>query len=441
MRSFPDPTAARKHGVAERDYLLLLGANMALRERAVVAALRTFPGPLATLSSAVPPRGDRHFDIVLPGRLFDPESTLAAVLEFEKRTGSTPAAVVPFVDPTLTSGLAVAEHYGLPYLSPEAVHRSSVNKDRMKECLQAAGVPTPAFRRFHDPDELWAGIAEVGLPCVIKPSGFGGSMGVTLVRDESQVEERCAYVLDTFEANRHDFGIRNPHLQVEAFCDLPHEVSVEVLTHGGRQQVLAVTDKSLGPAPYFAETGHRVPSVHTDDPRVGDLALRACAAIGMERGVAHAEIRLDGAGAMQVIEVAARTGGDGILDLVERTYGIAPYELHIRSYLDDLTLPVPVPPPSGLSAIAMLKAPPGRIASVAAGPDGAGADGAGVDGDVLRWDSWAAAGDVSGEAECYVQREGYVEMFWPGTAPADVPPDAHVRAAAAVSAQMFRMEG
>lgn len=422
------------HGPPARDgrYLLLLGANMALRERAVVAALRVFDGPVATVSAARPPQGGRYFDHILCGEFTDPGSTLAAVLDFQARSGMTPAAVVPFVDPSLESGHAVAAHFGLPYLTLDTVRCSSVNKDLMKERLASHGIPTPRCLPFRDLAGLRRGIDDLGLPCVIKPSGFGGSMGVTLIASPAQVEDRYNYVERTFKANFEDFSIRNHGFQAEAYCDLPYEVSVEVLNHGEDRRVLAVTDKALGPKPYFAEMGHRVPSIHSENPRVAEMALRACEALGIDHGLAHAEIKLGPSGEMQVIEVAARAAGGGILDLVERAYGVAPFELHIRSYLGRLDhLPVPAQP-AGLAAIAVLKAPPGRILRI----DPLVAD----DPRIVRYDLLAAPGDDSGEPECYVQREGYLECFWPKAAPLEVPPDEHLHLAAALSERLFSMD-
>ncbi|MGP3999328.1 ATP-grasp domain-containing protein [Streptomyces sp. 8N706] len=387
---------------------------------------------MATLSTSRPPRGRRYFDHVLHGDPFDPASALAAVVEFEKRTGLTPAAVVPFVDPSLGAGLAVAEYYGLPFLSADAVRHSSVNKDLMKSRLQEHGIPTPRHVPFHDAEGLRAAIAQVGLPCVIKPSGFGGSMGVTLITDESRIEDRCAYVMRTFAENYADFSITNHSLQAEEYCDLPYEVSVEVMNHGQERRVLAVTDKSLGPAPYFAEMGHRVPSVHAGDQEIRKLALRACAAVGIDRGIAHVEIRLDGAGRMEVIEIAARTGGDGILDLVERVHGVAPYELHIRSYLDDLdTIPAPQPP-AGTAALAVLKARAGRIREVAPFPA--------TDAPVVAYDIFAAPGDRSGDPECYEQREGYVVLHWPAAEPHTLAAGLHCEIAADIARTVFQVE-
>ena len=413
-------------------YLLIFGATMALRERALVAALRTYGGPIATIAPTPRTRAGKFFDVVLRGAPSDPDSALDAVRSFEKQSGSTPAAVVPLIDGCLYAGLAVAEHYGLPYLTRDAVETSSINKNLMKDRLHAAGLASPHYAQVDGLDAVHAAVDRFGLPCVIKPSAFGGSLGVRLIRDRAEAAAAYEYVKDTIDRTAATFTVKNRSIQVEELCTLTEEVSVEVLTHHDRREVLAVVDKALGDPPYFAEIGHRVPSRHSDRQDVRDLAVASCAAIGLDHGLAHVEIRLEDGKAPQLIEVGARTAGDGILDLVERVYGFAPYELHLRSYLEQLDGPVPAGPAAGVCALAVLKAPPGRIGAIAAQPT--------VDPAVVSYEVSAAVGDTSSaESANYLTREGYVECFWPGADPTTLPPRAHLDIADRLSAQLFTM--
>lgn len=416
----------------EGRYLLVIGATMALRERAIVAAVRAFDGPIATISRSVSTRAAKFFDHILIGDFSDPDAALQVTLDFERESGMTPAGVVPFIDPGLMPGRAIADHYGIPFLTRSAIEDSSINKNRMKDRLLEAGVATPRYTQVDSVDGVHKAIAEFGLPCVIKPSAFGGSLGVRLVRDETEAADAYGYVKKIIDSNAATFTVKNRSIQVEEFCALSDEVSVEVLNHHDQRVVLAVTDKSLGPKPYFAEIGHRVPSVYSDRADIRDLAVRACEAIGLDHGIAHVEIRLSGDEPAQVMEVGARTAGDGILDLVERAYGIAPYELHVRSYLDRLDAPPPPVPPSGVAAIAVLKAPPGRIAEVRPAHS--------VDPAVATYEVFAAPGAVSSPTQAnYLDREGYVECFWPGATAGSVPPGAHLDIAADLAAQVFRV--
>ncbi|WP_305788028.1 ATP-grasp domain-containing protein [Symbioplanes lichenis] len=414
-------------------YLLLLGATMTLRERAVVAALRHFPGPIAALSPTRSTKSGKFFDFIVPGVPSDPESALAAVRAFERETGAAPVGIVPFVDGNLMAGLRLAEHYGLPFLSRRAVEDSSINKNLMKDRLVAAGVATPRCRVVDGVPDVARAVDEFGLPSVIKPCAFGGSLGVRLIRNREEIDEAYAYVRQIIDETAATFSVRNRAVQVEEFCPLSDEVSVEVLNHGEARSVLAVVDKSLGRAPYFAEVGHLAPSRYSGREDVRELAVAACAAIGLDRGLAHVEIRVEDGKAPQVIEVGARTAGGGIMDVVERVIGISPYALHILSYLDRLELPLPQPRPTGTAAIATLKAPGGRITGIRTP--------ASVDPAVSNYEVTVAPGHVSSEVSAnYLNREGYVELFWPAAGPAAVPPGEHLDIAAGLAAQIFDVE-
>jgi len=413
-------------------YLLLLGAAMSLRERAVVAALREFDGPVVTVARARNSKSAKFFDEVLIGDFSDPDEVLRLVVEHEKETGRTPAGVVPFFDPGLVPGWTVADHYGLPFLSRAAVDDSSINKDRMKDRLLAAGVATPRYIRVADVASAVAAGERFGFPCVIKPCAFGGSLGVRLVSGVDEMAEAYAYVRGIIDSNAAVFTVKNREIQVEEYCTLVDEVSVEILNHRDQRVVLGVTDKIVGPRPYFAELGHRVPSVYTDREDVHDIVIRACTAIGLDRGVAHVELRLEPDVAPQIIEVGARTAGDGIIDQVERAYGVSPYALHVRSFLDRIDEPVVVPQPSGLAGISMLKAPAGRIAAIEPVSE--------VDPAVVAYEVTAVAGAESAAVSAnYLNREGYVEVAWPGAHPQDIPIDAQTEIADSLSARLFRM--
>ena len=415
-------------------YLLLFGAEMSLRERALVAALRVFPGQVAVITPTRGVPGCRYFDIVLDGDPSDPASALAAVTGYAERTGRAPMGVVPFADPYLTAGWAVADHYGLPYLSRDAVQDSSINKDRMKRRFLQAGVPTPRHIELPGDAEVEAALAaadELGYPCVVKPTAFGGSLGVSLARNQEELRQRMDYVRAVIQRGAAIFTVPNRGILVEELCRLGREVSVEVLNHGDRRWVLAVTDKALGPAPYFAEMGHLIPSRQSDRADLGEVAMAACAAIGLDRGMAHVEVRFEDDQPPQVIEVGARTAGDGIPDLMEAALGIPAYELHVRSYLDSVTEP-PATKPVGVAGLAVIKAPPGRIRAIRQPTR--------LDPAITNYELHAEVGSISEVPQSFLQREGYLQVCWPGAQPHEVAENAHLAIADDLAGQLFEME-
>lgn len=393
------------HRADANSYLLLLGFDLFLRERSLVAALRTFPGPVIGMGFSNPSllKRNRFIDYVLDGSPLNAEGVLAAVAEFERQSGLKPSAVVPLLDLTLNSGYVVAEQYGLPYLSDECIENSR-NKSKMKGAFRRHGLPTPDHATFSDFEELQAKVKEIGFPCVIKPSELGGSLGVVRVDgpdDLRKAFESCLHVLD---GHADQLFVERNRFQVESFVPARHEVSVEVLNYGSERIVLAVTDKYLSPPPFFAEIGHVVPSVYSGNARLRELAKASCEALGIDRGVAHVEIRITDEEEMFLIEVGARPAGDAILDQVERAYGISPYEYHVRSYLNQIDSLPDLPAPKGTSAIAFLKAREGKIVDILT-PEK-------LPENVVSLYVTAAVGDISKSCKDYEGREGAVEFYW-----------------------------
>ncbi|MFH9422951.1 acetyl-CoA carboxylase biotin carboxylase subunit family protein [Streptomyces sp. NPDC017529] len=333
----------------------------------------------------------------------DPESLLNAIRAYSAR-GWHPRIVVPLNDWTVDSANTVNRVLGLGGLDAATVTKAR-NKHAMKQAFLAAGVQTPRSHLVQSEEELHAAVEAIGLPVIIKPYDFGGSGGVVLATTREEAVAGLAESKAVVEQYESAFNILGDKYLVEQFVDSEDEISVEVLCGAGRAEVLAVTEKYLSPRPWFAEVAHLVPSHRTGDPAVADLAVRACAALGIDRGLAHVEIKFAADGTAWVIEVAARPGGDGIMDQVERAYSLNPYRLHIGSYLgSDLLDVVAGAVPAKTSAIAFLKAAPGRIQDVI--------DGKPLPPEVRSINISAKRGDVSQAAKNWSAREGLIELEW-----------------------------
>ncbi|MFE0025039.1 acetyl-CoA carboxylase biotin carboxylase subunit family protein [Amycolatopsis sp. NPDC059021] len=392
-------------------YLLVLGADILLRERAIVSALRSYPGQVFGMAPS-PDGLNRFFDEVLRADYYDAKAALAAVERFERETGLRPAAVVPIIEMTVHVSVAIARHYGLPCLTDEAVGLSR-DKHTMKAAFEAAGVPTARHRTFGTLPELREAAGELNFPLVLKPRDFAGNTGTIKVGSPDELPaafEHCRAELLAI-APLYDFS--DGRFQAEEFVSSTHEVSVEVLNYRDERAVLAVTDKAKLPAPHFTEIGQLVPSRETHNPAVRELGVKACEALGITRGIAHVEILVDGDD-LSVVEVAARPGGDGIMDLIDRVYGFSPYDLHYASYLDTMDeLPEIPREPAGIGAIRFLKAPVGTITGVGTVEE--------FTDEELALYVTAKEGDRSQPASSYLTRDGVMEFFRSGAGAAGDP--------------------
>jgi biotin carboxylase len=149
-----------------------------------------------------------------------------------------------------------------------------------------------------------AASAEIGYPCVMKPTSRAASQGVIRVDDDIQAGEAAARIQDLL-------GECPEPLLVEGFVP-GAEVAVEGLLIDGELDVLAVFDKPDPlDGPYFEETIYVTPSRHPSSTlaEVERLTARAAEALGLREGPVHAEMRIGATGELTVLEVAARSIG------------------------------------------------------------------------------------------------------------------------------------
>ncbi len=391
-------------------YVLILGGEFPLRERVLAGALRASGGlPIYTLAKTRTSTTIKFFDGYIVGDVSDAQGVLRAVKQHELEHGATPAAIVPMNDFTVRSALAVSQHYGLYRNSAETVHMCR-DKFLMKQVLAAAGLPVPRFGAFLSFEELQRLAGEIGFPLVIKPRELAGSVGVIKVSNPAELRRAYEQCIADIKVLNGAYMTPEDMFQAEEYIPAMNEVSVELANHGHTHRVLAVTDKYLGAEPYFVETGHSVPSVHTGNKELVRIAERACEALGIRYGIAHFEARITPAGEIRIIEVGARTADDAIMDLVERAYGINPYEIHVGSYLGKpLDLPAGSQFSRGLAAVSFLKAGEGVIQGVKMPrslPD-----------TIVNLQVTGKPNDVSERPISWRAREGSVEFFWKGREP------------------------
>ncbi|GAA2149841.1 hypothetical protein GCM10009760_43470 [Kitasatospora kazusensis] len=155
-------------------------------------------------------------------------------------------------------------------------------------------------------------LAAVPFPVVVKPTGRHSSSGVALIQDE--------------EALRAQLATYPPYetlLVEERIAD--QEYSVESLVQDGQLVFSSVTRKDTtdSHALTFVELSHSVPSDRADtEAALLDANRLALAKLGFKDGIAHAEWRIRPGGTPYLMEIAARTPGDGICVLYELATGL-----------------------------------------------------------------------------------------------------------------------
>ncbi|GHG89809.1 ATP-grasp domain-containing protein [Streptomyces lanatus] len=228
--------------------------------------------------------------------------------------------VITSCDYYLPTVARIAGHLGLPGPGPEAME-NACRKDATRRVLADAGLPGPRFAVHEEWADLARAAAEIGYPLVAKPVDLCAGMYVRRIGDEAELSALFRELAD-FPVNARGQR-RIPGLLLEEFLDGP-EVSVETVSYAGAVHMVGVTDKSVGGAPAFIETGHMFPAALplADLDAAEQTALGALKALGLTDGVvAHTEIKLTSAGP-RVVEVNPRPAGNRITELVRHVTGI-----------------------------------------------------------------------------------------------------------------------
>ncbi len=223
---------------------------------------------------------------------------------------------------------AVAEALGLPGNSVESA-RLTAHKGLMRKRLAERDIPCPEFRCTAGNEPI-----SIRFPAVVKPADRSGSLGVCMVNDPKHLGTALKKALDISHCHE---------AVVEEFTG-GVEVSVETISFEGNHYLVAITDKVTSGKPHFVELAHHQPSRQAADTlaRLRELAFRALDAFGIRHGAGHTEFIIAPGGALCVIEVSARMGGDFIgSDLVPMTTGYDFVGAVIQAALGEF-----VPPPA-----------------------------------------------------------------------------------------------
>jgi D-alanine-D-alanine ligase len=199
---------------------------------------------------------------------------------------------------------------GVPYTgSPPEALSAALYKDRVKQRLFAAGVPTPRGVLMNSPDDP----CDLPFPLIVKPSREDGSAGIhgrSVVHDTASLRERVDEVITTFHApglieeyiDGRELNVallgypqaRVLPLQEIDFSNLPDDCP-KIVSYDAKWRMGSVED--LGTRPVMLPD---MPS--TTAARVRRAAVEAFRAVGV-RDYGRVDLRLSAAGVPFVVDV------------------------------------------------------------------------------------------------------------------------------------------
>lgn len=303
--------------------VLLLTTPQSYRAEAFVAAAKKL-GIAWVLGVDLPEALAEQWGVRLSLNFSQPETAVAHILDFAKERPL--AAVIPVDDAGAVLAAQASQALGLPHNNVAAAEAAR-DKFQMRQMLAAAGVNSPPFKRFALnaplPEVTNQVRAEIGFPCVVKPLHLNGSRGVMRANDGAELAAAVARLRAMLP--------REGHFLVESY--LPGvEVALEAVLENGRLHPLAIFDKPDPlEGPFFEETIYVTPSRLPDDVQQQIVATAAAgaAALGLQLGSVHAELRVNEAGAW-IVEVNGRSIGGLCSQTLRFDMGMSLEELILR---------------------------------------------------------------------------------------------------------------
>jgi biotin carboxylase len=207
---------------------------------------------------------------------------------------------------TLVAALA-SQQAGLPHNAPDA---SLAARDKlvMRQKLRDSGAPTPWFQAFPMLTDPRVPSRLASYPCVVKPTRLSGSRGVIRANNGKELIRAFSRVAQMLQQEGADPD--QTEIIVEEY--LPGaEVAVEGILTNGALRVLSIFDKPDPlEGPFFEETIYVTPSRLSQElqERIELRTAEGAAALGIEHGPVHAELRVGERDAW-VIEIAGRSIG------------------------------------------------------------------------------------------------------------------------------------
>ncbi len=188
------------------------------------------------------------------------------------------------------------------------------DKLAMRMVTREAGIRVPPFIPVLNYDDLRDYMAQVPPPWVLKPRTEAGAMGIKKVNNADELWQLL-----------HNLGDRQSFFLLEKY--VPGEVyHVDAITWDGK--VIFDSVQRYGQPPMDVAHGGGVFISHSLMPKSADvktlkkLNKAVISALGMDRGVTHAEYIKAADGEFHFLEVAGRVGGAHLADLVEAATGV-----------------------------------------------------------------------------------------------------------------------
>jgi biotin carboxylase len=220
----------------------------------------------------------------------------------------------------------VAWLLGLPGPSLQTAHFMS-NKVQFRSFQQKNRLECPKFIHSDTFDDAWEKLQTLSMPLMFKPSDSSGSRGI------NRVEERDYSLCKKAFWNSHMYT-RSGIVCIEEHID-GIEVGGDGFMSNGELVFCSITQKFVR---WFVPVGHRLPTniAMEDQIRLREQIATACKLVDYNNGPVNFDVMVS-RGHITIIEMGARSGGNGIASLVKHATG---FDVHLATLRNSLAMPI-----------------------------------------------------------------------------------------------------
>ena len=247
---------------------------------------------------------------------------LRAVIEAEK-----PDYIIPEVEAIATPTLVELEKEGYSVTPTANAAWLTMNREGIRRlAAEQLGLPTSFYRFAETKEEYIAAIAEVGIPCVVKPIMSSSGHGQSTVKCEADIEKSWTIAQ---EGGRAGAG----RVIVERFVDFDYEITMLTVRHSAGTTILEPIGHHQVDGDY-RESWQPQPMSELAKERAKEIAHKITGALG-GYGIFGVEMFIKGD---EVIfsEVSPRPHDTGMVTMISQD--LSEFALHARAVLG---LPIP----------------------------------------------------------------------------------------------------
>ena len=247
---------------------------------------------------------------------------LRAVIEAEK-----PDYIIPEVEAIATPTLVELEKEGYSVTPTANAAWLTMNREGIRRlAAEELGLPTSFYRFAETKEEYLAAIAEVGIPCVVKPIMSSSGHGQSTVKCEADIEKSWTIAQ---EGGRAGAG----RVIVERFVDFDYEITMLTVRHSAGTTILEPIGHHQVDGDY-RESWQPQPMSELAKERAKEIAHKITGALG-GYGIFGVEMFIKGD---EVIfsEVSPRPHDTGMVTMISQD--LSEFALHARAVLG---MPIP----------------------------------------------------------------------------------------------------